>query len=113
MSEKKLAILGGVKGRANQLCCALARVQLKYYDERCAQIRKAMNYLWDLLEGVPGIKAVRVDESTGSNMAGFYCAAGIYNPEELHNLFIVTFVKAVNAQIGGGEDWIVNGVKFC
>lgn len=29
--------LGGAKGRANQVCSALARVQLKYYDERCAE----------------------------------------------------------------------------
>lgn len=36
--------LGGCKGRANQVCTAIARVQLKYYDERCAEIRKAMNY---------------------------------------------------------------------
>lgn len=105
--------LGGVKGRANQLCCALARVQLKYYDERCAEIRKAMNYMWDLLEGLPGIRAIRVDESTGSTMAGFYAAAGIYKPEELHGLSVVTFVKAVNAEIGGGEDWMVDGVNFC
>ena len=76
--------LGGVKGRANQLCSALARVQLKYYDERCAEIRRAMNYFWDQLEGLPGIRPIRVDESTGSNMAGWYCAQGLYRPEELH-----------------------------
>ena len=62
--------LGGMKGRANQLCTALARVQLKYYDERCAEIRRAMNYFWDLMEEIPGVQAIRVDESTGSNMAG-------------------------------------------
>jgi dTDP-4-amino-4,6-dideoxygalactose transaminase len=39
--------LGGLKGRANQLCVALARVQLKYYDERTAEIRRAMNYFFD------------------------------------------------------------------
>ena len=105
--------LGGVKGRANQLCCALARGQLKYYDERCKEIRKAMNYLWDLIEDLPGIRAIRVDESTGSTMAGFYAAAGRYIPEELHGLSVVTFVEAVNAEIGGGEDWVVDGVNFC
>ncbi len=91
--------LGGVKGRANQLCTAIARVQLKYYDERCAEIRRAMNYFWDLLEGVPGIVPIRVDESTGSNMAGWYCPHGGYRPEELGGLSVDRFCEAVRAEI--------------
>ena len=90
--------MGGVKGRANQLCSALARVQLKYYDERCAEIRKAMNYFWDLLEGLPGLHPVRVDESTGSNMAGWYNPIGGYNPEDLHGLSVVRFCEAIRAE---------------
>lgn len=91
--------LSGFKGRANQLCSAIARVQLKYYDERCAEIRKAMNYFWDLLEGVPGIRAIRVDESEGSNMAGWYAGHGLYIPEELHGLSVNLFCEAVRAEI--------------
>ena len=64
--------MGGYKHRMHQLSSAMGRVQLKYYDDRCIEIRKAINYFWDLLEGVPGIRAHRVDESTGSNMAGWY-----------------------------------------
>ena len=90
--------LGGCKGRANQLCSAMARVQLKYYDERCEEIRKAMNYFWDLLEGTPGIRAIRVDEKTGSNMAGWYCPHGIYKPEELGGLSSKRFAEAVTAE---------------
>ncbi len=93
--------LGGVKGRANQLCCALARVQLKYYDRRCEEINKAMNYFWDLLEGLPGIRPIRVDESTGSTMAGWYCAQGFYVPEELHGLSARRFCAAIRAENGG------------
>lgn len=93
--------LGGVKGRANQLCSAIARVQLKYYDERCVEIRKAMNYFYDLLEGVPGLKPIRVDESTGSNMAGFYEAHLRYYPEQLGGLSVNTFAQAVNAELAG------------
>ena len=93
--------MGGVKGRANQLCSALARVQLKYYDERCAEVRKAMNYFWDLLEGLPGIRPIRVDESTGSNMAGFYAAQGLYISEELHGLSVNRFCEAVRAENDG------------
>ena len=90
--------LGGYKGRANQLCTAIGRVQLKYYDQRCARIREAMNYFWDQLEGLPGIRAIRVDESTGSNMAGWYCPHGRYYPEELHGLSVQRFCQALEAE---------------
>ena len=103
--------LGGVKGRANQLCSAMARVQLKYYDERCEKIREAMNYFWDLLEGVPGIRAIRVDESTGSNMGGWYCPHGAYYPEELGGLSVGKFCEAVRAEIGGDTCW--EGGNYC
>ena len=93
--------LGGMKGRANQVCCAIGRDQLKHYDERCTEIRRAMNYFWDQLEDLPGIRAIRVDESTGSNMAGWYCPHGIYKPEELHGLSVKRFAEAVRAEIGG------------
>ncbi len=93
--------LGGLKGRANQLCTAMARVQLKYYDERCAEIRRAMNYFWDLLEGLPGIRSIRVDETTGSNMAGWYAPHGLYLAEELGGLSVKRFCEAVRAEIGG------------
>ncbi|MBR6791388.1 MAG: aminotransferase class I/II-fold pyridoxal phosphate-dependent enzyme [Oscillospiraceae bacterium] len=101
--------LGGVKGRANQLCSALARGQLKHYDERCAEIRKAMNYFWDLLEGVPGIRAIRVDESTGSNMAGWYNPLGRYIPEELGGLSAGRFCEALRAE--GVQSW--DGGNYC
>jgi len=101
--------LGGVKGRANQLCTALARVQLKYYDERCEEVRRAMNYFWDLLEGIPGLRAIRVDESTGSNMAGWYCPHGIYHPEELGGLSAKRFCEALRAE--GIESY--EGGNYC
>ena len=90
--------LGGYKHRMHQLSSAMGRVQLKYYDERCATIRKAMNYFWDLLEGVPGIRAHRVDESTGSNMAGWYAAHGLYVPEELGGLSVTRFCEALREE---------------
>ena len=102
--------LGGMKGRANQLCTALARVQLKYYDERCAEIRRAMNYFWDLMEEIPGVQAIRVDESTGSNMAGWYCPHGIYRPEQLGGLSVKRFCEAVRAE---GVDCCWEGGNYC
>jgi perosamine synthetase len=90
--------LGGMKGRLNQTCSAMGRVQLKYYDARCAEIRKAMNYFWDSLEGLPGIRAHRVNEAEGSNMAGWYAAHGIYKPEELNGLSVTRFCEALKAE---------------
>lgn len=94
--------LGGYKYRMHQMSAAMGRVQIKYYDERCAEIRKAMNYFWDLLEGIPGLRAHRVDESTGCTMGGWYEAHGLYVPEELGGLSVTRFAEAVNAEIDGG-----------
>ena len=58
-----------------------------------------MNFFWDQLEGVPGLRAHRVDEaSTGSNMAGWYAAHGLYVPEELGGLSLTRFAQAVQAE---------------
>jgi perosamine synthetase len=92
--------MGCVKNRMHQVSSAVGRVQLKHYDERCAEIRKAMNHFWDLLEGVPGIRAHRVDEKTGSNMGGWYAAHGMYVPEELGGLSLTRFSEAVRAEGG-------------
>ena len=102
--------LGGFKGRANQVCSAIARVQLKYYDERCAEIRKAINYFWDLLEGLPGIRPIRVNEAEGSHMGGWYCPHGRFFPEELGGLSVGRFSAAVRAE-GFPGCW--DGGNFC
>ena len=102
--------LGGAKGRANQVCTAIARDQLKHYDERCVKIREAMNWFWDQLEGLPGIKPLRVDESTGSNMAGWYEPHCAYYPDQLHGLSVKRFAEAVRAEIGG---YCYEGGNFC
>ncbi|MFO7636771.1 MAG: DegT/DnrJ/EryC1/StrS family aminotransferase [Clostridia bacterium] len=90
--------LGGYKYRMHQMSSAVARVQIKYYDERIREIRKAMNHFWDLLEGLPGIRAHRVDESTGSDMAGWYAPKGLYRKEELGGLSVTRFCEAVRAE---------------
>jgi dTDP-4-amino-4,6-dideoxygalactose transaminase len=89
--------LGGYKQRMNQTCSAMGRVQLKYYPRRIAQIQKAMNYFWDLLEGVPGLRAHRTTEPE-STMGGWYCPVGIYKQSELDGLPLEKFVKAVAAE---------------
>ena len=75
--------LGGVKHRMNQTCSAMGRVQLKYYDARAAEIRKAMNLFWDLLEGHPNIKAHRPPADSDSTMGGWYSPHGLYRGKDI------------------------------
>lgn len=93
--------LGGYKYRMHQMSSAMGRVQLKYYDQRCAEIQKAMNYFWDLLEGVPGIKAHRPPKGSGGTMGGWYAAHGLYCPKELGGLSVTRFCQAVSAEGAG------------
>ncbi len=90
--------LGGYKYRVHQLSSALARVQLKSYDARAAEIRKAMNYFWDGLEDLPGVRAHRTAKDSGSTMAGWYAAKGHYRKEELGGLSVTRFCEAVRAE---------------
>jgi dTDP-4-amino-4,6-dideoxygalactose transaminase len=90
--------MGGYKYRMHQMSSAMGRVQLKYYDQRCEEIRKAMNYFWDLLEGVPGLRAHRPAKDSGSTMGGWYAAHGLYVPEELGDLSVTQFAQAVAAE---------------
>ncbi|MBN1248065.1 MAG: DegT/DnrJ/EryC1/StrS family aminotransferase [Anaerolineae bacterium] len=90
--------MGGQKCRMNQLCSAMGRVQLAAYDSRAAETRKAINAFWDLLEGVRGLRAHRVDPHGASTMAGWYAAGGLYRPEELGGLSVTRFAQAVQAE---------------
>jgi dTDP-4-amino-4,6-dideoxygalactose transaminase len=90
--------LGGYKYRMHQMSSAVGRVQLKHYDERCAEIRKAMNYFWDLLADVPGLQAHRVPTHSDSDMAGWYAPHGLYHPAKLGGLSITRFAEAVRAE---------------
>ncbi len=90
--------LGGYKYRMHQLSSAVGRIQLKYYDERSREIRKAMNYFWDLMEEVPGVKAHRPPKNSNSTMGGWYNSMGLYRPEELGGLSVTAYVGALREQ---------------
>ena len=90
--------LGGHKYRMHQMSSAVGRVQLKHYDRRCEEIRKAMNYFWGLLEGVPGLRAHRPAKDSKSNMGGWYAAHGLYRPEEVGGLSVTRFCEAAQAE---------------
>ena len=97
---KKLAglPLGGYKYRMNQTCSAMGRVQLKHYPERMKEIDKAMNRFWDLLEGVPGLRAHRPPKDSGSTKGGWYGAIGFYVSQDLGDLPLEKFAEAVTAE---------------
>lgn len=100
--------LFGAKHRINQTCSAMGRVQLRHYPARIAEIQKAMNRFWDLLEGVPGIRAHRTAKNSGSTMAGWYTARGLYRAGELGGLSCRKFCEAVGAEgcsIGPGANF--------
>jgi dTDP-4-amino-4,6-dideoxygalactose transaminase len=93
--------LGGFKYRMMQFASALGRVQLRVYDKQIAEIQKAMNHFWDLLEGVPGLRAHRPPQGSGSTMGGWYAARGLYVQEELGGLPLAKFCEAVTAEGAG------------
>ena len=74
------------------MSAAMGRVQLKYHDNRCYEIRKAVSYFMDLLKGLI------VDESDGSTMAGWYDPVCLYDPEALGGLSIKRFCEALCAE---------------
>lgn len=89
---------GGVKGRMNQMCAALGRVQLKHFPERLVTIERAMTRFWDCLAGVPGIRPHRTRPQTNSTMGAWYHPVGLYDPEQLNGLPSHEFMAAVNAE---------------
>ena len=92
--------LGGYKHRMHQLSSAMGIVQLKYYDERCAEIRKAHNYFGDLVEkGTNGaVWLMRCDESEGSTMAGWYVPLMRYDASKVGGLSLTRFCEALTAE---------------
>ncbi len=90
--------LAGYKHRMHGLSAAMGRVQLKHYDERCAEINKAVKYFGEKLNKLPGLKLVQVDESDGSTMAGWYIPICKYDPDAFEGLSISRFCEALRAE---------------
>lgn len=90
--------MGGYKNRLTQTASAMGRAQLRHYPRRMEEIQRAMNRFWDLLEGIPGIRAHRPAADSGSTMGGWYAAKGLYRSEELGGLPCERFCEAVRAE---------------
>jgi dTDP-4-amino-4,6-dideoxygalactose transaminase len=89
---------GGTKYRIDQFASAIGLEQLALYPGRIAEIDRAMNFFWDRLAGVPGIRAHRPGRSSGSTMGGWYNPLGHYVAEELGGLSVTRFCEAVRAE---------------
>ena len=99
--------LGGFNYRMHQLSSAVGRVQLRHYRERMGEIQKSMNYFWDLLDDVPGVKAHRPPQDSGSTMGGWYTSVGLYASEELDGLSNDRCCEAVRAEGVNARAWSV------
>jgi dTDP-4-amino-4,6-dideoxygalactose transaminase len=88
---------GGYKYRMHQLTSALGLVMLRHYPETMAEIDKAMNYFWDLLEGLP-LGSHRPKKGSGTTKGGWYAPHGLYYPERLGGLSVRRFCEALRAE---------------
>ena len=95
--------LGGFKYRMHQMSSTVGRVQLKHYTARMEEIQKAMNYFWDLLDNMPGIKAHRTGADSGSTMGGWYMPRGIYFPREVGGISVQKYCEGVYTTPGMNE----------
>ena len=89
---------GGFKYRMHQMSSAVGLEQLKKYNSESAEIDKLFTYLWDNLEGTPGIRAHRPAKDSGSTKGGWYAPVGLYEAEELGGLSITRFCDALIAE---------------
>lgn len=89
---------GGYKYRMHQLTSAVGRVQLRHYPARMAEIDRAMNHFWDLIEGAPGMRGHRPPRDSMMTKGGWYSPVGLYCPEELGGLSVGRFCEAVRAE---------------
>lgn len=97
--------LGGVTSRMHMLAAAIGRSQLRRYRERMSGVDRAMNYFWDLLEGVPGIRPHRPPRGSGSTMGAWYNPHGRYLPQELSGLSSRRYIEALGAEGFGSWTW--------
>jgi dTDP-4-amino-4,6-dideoxygalactose transaminase len=89
---------GGYKGRVHQMSMAVGLVLLKYYEDLINEVDKAMNFFWDSLDGLPGIRAHRPEKGSNTTKGGWYFPLGIYRSEELEGLSVTRFCEALRAE---------------
>ncbi len=102
--------VGGQKFRMHQVSAAIGIEQLKKQDAERAEIDAALKYFWKRLgHDLPGIRWI-YPTWENSDKSGWYASAFHYDPEAFDGISNVTFVKAVNAELGG--DFFSAGCNF-
>jgi len=87
---------GGFKYRMNVLNAVIARLLLPRLDQLNAMRQKNMDHLGARLAGIPGIRPPYTAPHV--TRGGFYGYPILYQPEELDNLPMETFLNAVAAE---------------
>jgi len=94
---KKYAHTGlGWKYRMHPLAAAIAKVQLKYLDERIEMRRRNLEYLTMGLTGIRGIRPPYTAPYV--TRGGWYEYRILYEPEELQGVSRENFIKALQAE---------------
>jgi dTDP-4-amino-4,6-dideoxygalactose transaminase len=90
--------IGGYKYRMHQMSSVVGIEMLKCFPAQMEEVDKAMNYFWDRLEGLKGIRAHRPAKKSNCTMGAWYCPHGLYHPEELDRLSVKRFCEALQAE---------------
>ena len=99
--ELKTAVglpFGGHKYRMHQLSSVIGLEMVKDFPKQMLEIDAAMNYFWDQLEEVPGIRPHRPAKGNGSTMGAWYCPHGFFVGEELSGISVTRFCEALRAE---------------
>jgi perosamine synthetase len=87
---------GAFKYRMNPLNAAIGLVQMKYFEQRNAVRTRNLNHLTEQLRGIPGIRPPYT--APDADRGGFYGYPILYEPRELGDLPMDTFIEAMRAE---------------
>ena len=110
IADTNLVPLGGQKFRMHQVSAAIGLEQLKKYESEIAEIDRAMKYFWQGIRDIKGLRMIYPDDP-GSDKSGWYCSRMGYDEEAFSGVPNSVFVKALNAEVGGGSKF-ASGCNF-
>lgn len=90
--------LVGLKGRMNQMASAYARVQLKHYPARIAEIDRAIRRFGSLIEDIPGLKLFKCPDEPGWSMGGWFQPMAWYDRDKMAGVPVDKFIAALKAE---------------
>ena len=90
--------IGGVNHRMNQTCAAMGLIQLKRYPEQMAEMTRAVNYIADRIDEIPGIHTYRPEPGSGTTMGGWYTPKAAYDASKMKGVPAGKFQQACIAE---------------